>query len=265
MEPIKRSILRGIIRTGRQLARTNKVLFIPNSANNETTFDIGTYSFTTSAHDDLVAQFPAASKGCRRIQSSYYTGATLVNMAFEQFRAHKDASPSEAQELVDDAFGMLKLINQKACHLDAQTVSGAVTNGIRVDAHSILVPAQDQGEPTSGYFIRIENQSDKDMQITARHWVMQQGDSSQTLVAKGTPGVEGLKPRIRPGDCFQYLSCVDEVRSEAYLSGAFSVTDSAGESFQASVAPFRLMSTSSEVDVPLGSSDGERAMETSTD
>lgn len=83
------------------------------------------------------------------------------------------------------------------------------------------------------------------MQLTGRHWIIEDGQGMLTEVPKGTRGVVGCTPIIKPGTCFQYYSGTDLERAPGLMHGSFQMAVLSDdqqrtlESFDAKIAPFQ--------------------------
>ncbi|MBV8972089.1 MAG: Co2+/Mg2+ efflux protein ApaG [Sphingomonadaceae bacterium] len=67
----------------------------------------------------------------------------------------------------------------------------------------------EQSDPDAGawawsYHIRIENGTDDDVQLLARHWIIT--DARGRVEQVRGPGVVGEQPVIAPGEAFDYVS-----------------------------------------------------------
>ncbi|MCB1078255.1 MAG: ApaG domain [Verrucomicrobiae bacterium] len=87
------------------------------------------------------------------------------------------------------------------------------------------------------YFISIENQSDREVTLVGRKWIVRQ-ESGGTLVVEGS-GVVGKTPRLAIGDTFSYNS-YHAVGAHAEVSGGYLFQDDHGNVFAARVPDYHL-------------------------
>ena len=133
-----------------------------------------------------------------------------------------------------------------------------MTNGVRVVVTpSYLADRSDpeglkQGAERSasgrfvfGYRIRISNESDRTVQLLARHWIIVDADGERSEV-KGD-GVVGQQPMLAPGQSFEYSSFCPLSTPWGTMEGSYqfrnaSTTGQPGDSFVASIGRFFLVS-----------------------
>lgn len=120
-------------------------------------------------------------------------------------------------------------------------MSSAVTQGIRVEVKSEFRP--DRSTPAAGrflftYTVRITNDGPRAAQLVWRHWLITNAHGEQEEV-RGE-GVVGQKPRLTPGETFEYTSfCVLKTPFGA-MRGSYRMVREDGSEFEAAVAPFTL-------------------------
>ena len=119
--------------------------------------------------------------------------------------------------------------------------SEVVTRAIRVTVVSRFVP--EHSEPGEGkwffaYRIRIDNESDRVVQLISRHWIITDANGSIEEV-KGS-GVVGEQPSIEPGDSFEYTSFCPLATPFGTMEGTYQMVTADGERFDARIAPFEL-------------------------
>ena len=130
--------------------------------------------------------------------------------------------------------------------LDARG-STATTRAIRVDVAPRFLPEQ-SGEHESwkgrrwlfAYRIRITNQGDDPVQLISRHWLIVDADGEQHHV-RGE-GVIGQQPTIAPTHAFEYESYCPLETAWGTMEGEFLMRTSSGDTFEARVARFYLVS-----------------------
>ena len=119
----------------------------------------------------------------------------------------------------------------------------AVTRGIAVRvAVSYLA---EQSDPASGrwfwsYHVRIENGSDRAVQLLSRAWTIVDGRGTVHEVVG--EGVVGEMPLIAPGASFDYVSGCPLDTPDGSMRGAYRMVDENGESFDIVIPKFQLLS-----------------------
>jgi ApaG protein len=121
--------------------------------------------------------------------------------------------------------------------------SDAVTGGVRVRALPSYMA--DQSEPAHrrflfAYRITIENNSDKTVQLLARHWVIIDANGRREDVEG--PGVVGATPTLAPGESHTYSSFCPLETPWGTMEGEFQMRDEHGSLFEARIARFVLTS-----------------------
>ncbi len=128
----------------------------------------------------------------------------------------------------------------------AEPVSTAVTDGIlvRVQSHYLA----DQSSPRDdrfvfAYTITISNEGQTPAQLRTRHWIIT--DARGEIEEVRGDGVVGEQPRLAPGQSFQYTSgCVLET-AIGTMHGTYRMWRDDGSYFDATIAPFSLVSPTS--------------------
>lgn len=119
----------------------------------------------------------------------------------------------------------------------------AVTRGITVRvAVSYLA---EQSDPTSdrwfwSYHVRIENGSDKTVQLLSRAWTITDGRGAVHEVIG--EGVVGEMPVIAPGASFDYVSGCPLDTPEGEMKGHYRLVDEHGTAFDVAIPNFVLTS-----------------------
>ena len=121
--------------------------------------------------------------------------------------------------------------------------SDTVTDGVRVRTEPSYMA--DQSEPAHrrflfAYRITIENNSDKTVQLQARHWIIIDANGRREDVEG--PGVVGETPTLAPGESHTYSSFCPLETPWGTMEGAFQMRDDRGALFDARVARFVLTS-----------------------
>lgn len=120
----------------------------------------------------------------------------------------------------------------------------ATTRGISVRvAVSYL---EEQSDPTSSrwfwsYHVRIENGSDRAVQLLSRSWTVIDGHG--TIHEVHGEGVVGEMPLIAPGGSFDYVSGWPLTTSSGFMSGSYHVVDEAGSAFDIAIPRVHLLSS----------------------
>ena len=114
-------------------------------------------------------------------------------------------------------------------------------DGVQVEVENVVymptLPSSANKPYPFVYFITIHNQSDQEIQILGRKWVVDEDDSG-SLIVEGD-GVVGETPIIPPGDSFSYNS-YHVIAKDAEVHGAFYGKTSAGEVFSVIIPAFHL-------------------------
>ncbi|HEX4953208.1 MAG TPA: Co2+/Mg2+ efflux protein ApaG [Thermoanaerobaculia bacterium] len=123
----------------------------------------------------------------------------------------------------------------------ANNSSEAITRGIRVEARSLYVPERSSARDDYYFFayrVRISNLGEEAARLVAREWVITDGNGQVQRVVG--PGVVGEQPLLTPGASFEYTSYCPLPTPVGSMEGAYRMVSAAGETFDASIAPFGL-------------------------
>lgn len=118
----------------------------------------------------------------------------------------------------------------------------AVTRGIAVRvAVSFLA---EQSDPSSNrwfwsYHVRIENGSERAVQLLSRSWKIVDGHGSVHEVLG--EGVVGEMPLIAPGASFDYVSGCPLDTPGGAMSGSYRMVDEDGDAFDVAIPRFQLL------------------------
>jgi ApaG protein len=135
--------------------------------------------------------------------------------------------------------------------------------GVSVDALAMLFPnvaatrgvivrvavsfLAEQSDPASdrwfwSYHVRIENGSDRSIQLLSRSWRIVDGRG--TVHEVQGEGVVGEMPLISPGGSFDYVSGCPLDTPSGSMSGSYRMVDEDGSSFDVTIPNFLLQSPS---------------------
>lgn len=125
--------------------------------------------------------------------------------------------------------------------MDALFTHAADTYGVGVRV-SVSYLA-DQSEPGRGrwfwaYHIRIENGSDRTIQLLTRHWIITDGRGARHSVEG--EGVVGEQPVIAPGASYDYVSGCPLSTPTGAMQGSYRMVDDEGRTFDVAIPKFAL-------------------------
>ncbi len=123
----------------------------------------------------------------------------------------------------------------------------ATTDGVTVRVAVSYLP--EQSEPRRGrwfwaYHIRIENDSDRTVQLLTRHWVITDGRGACHSVEG--EGVVGEQPLIAPGASFDYVSGCPLQTPTGAMQGSYRLIGDDGVQFDAAIPKFSLFAPAVE-------------------
>ncbi len=123
----------------------------------------------------------------------------------------------------------------------------ATTDGVTVRVAVSYLP--EQSEPRRGrwfwaYHIRIENDSDRTVQLLTRHWVITDGRGARHSVEG--EGVVGEQPLISPGASFDYVSGCPLQTPTGAMQGSYRLIGDDGVQFDAAIPKFSLFAPAVE-------------------
>ncbi|GAA0670195.1 ApaG protein [Sphingomonas insulae] len=115
------------------------------------------------------------------------------------------------------------------------------TDGVTVRVAVSYLP--EQSEPRRGrwfwaYHIRIENESERAVQLLTRHWVITDGRGARHSVEG--EGVVGEQPLIAPGSSFDYVSGCPLQTPTGAMEGSYRLIGEDGAHFDAAIPKFGL-------------------------
>jgi len=117
----------------------------------------------------------------------------------------------------------------------------AVTEGITVRIAVNFLPEQSQsglGKWFWLYHVRIENGSDRTVQLMARHWRITDGRGIVSLV--DGMGVVGEQPVLAPGQSHDYVSGCPLTTPTGSMEGHYLFREAAGDLFEVAIPFFPL-------------------------
>ncbi len=120
----------------------------------------------------------------------------------------------------------------------------AVTRGIAVRVAASYLA--EQSDPASdrwfwSYHVRIENGSDKAVQLLSRAWTILDGRGTVHEVIG--EGVVGEMPLIAPGSSFDYVSGCPLDTPSGSMRGTYRMVDEDGTAFDVEIPHFTLLSS----------------------
>jgi ApaG protein len=117
----------------------------------------------------------------------------------------------------------------------------AVTRSINVTVSPVYIDGQSNPvlrRFVFGYFIRIVNEGEDEVQLLRRHWIIR--DAHERIQEVEGAGVIGQQPVIKAGEAHEYSSyCVLET-FEGNMEGTYMMQRSNGERFKVNIPRFFL-------------------------
>lgn len=123
-----------------------------------------------------------------------------------------------------------------------KAMSEALTDGIRIRVHPRYLP--EHSNPISsrwlfGYQVAISNEGTEPVRLVTRHWIITDA-FGETEEVEGV-GVVGETPVIEPGETYRYASFCPLKTPFGSMHGSYGMVRPSGESFQATVETFNLV------------------------
>lgn len=120
-------------------------------------------------------------------------------------------------------------------------VYSEITRDIRVEVEPAFVP--EHSAPADQYFffsyrVRITNQGEKPAQLVRRHWTITDGKGKIHQV--DGEGVVGQKPKLEPGETFEYSSFCPLPTPTGNMRGNYRMLSDGGEEFAIRIPLFFL-------------------------
>ena len=115
-------------------------------------------------------------------------------------------------------------------------------NSVKITVKPNYVP--ERSNPVRSYYffsyhITILNRGDKQVQLLSRYWHITDGQGNTEDIHG--PGVIGEKPKLFPGEIFEYTSFCPLPTPMGFMAGSFQMIDDSGNEFDAIIKPFRLV------------------------
>ncbi len=117
----------------------------------------------------------------------------------------------------------------------------ATTDTIKVIVRPLYLDGQTDvmsGRFVFGYFVRIENEGVREVQLLRRHWIISDGRGKVEEVEG--EGVVGEQPIIPPGDAHEYNSYCVLNTFEGSMEGTYLMQRENGERFKVIIPRFNL-------------------------
>ncbi len=112
---------------------------------------------------------------------------------------------------------------------------------VRVQPHFAAEHSDpDRGRWAWTYHVRIENGTDRAVQLLDRHWIITDGTGRRTEVEG--PGVVGEQPVIAPGESFDYVSGCPLPTPWGRMEGSYGMVAADGSRFRVAIPAFDLVS-----------------------
>lgn len=116
-----------------------------------------------------------------------------------------------------------------------------IAENITISVHSYFIEERVEGEERLylfGYDIKIENNSDYQIQLLRRHWIITNSDGVQSEVEG--EGVIGQQPIISSGSSFEYSSGSPIETPVGTMHGDYTMLVDGESKVKVTIAPFRL-------------------------
>jgi len=115
------------------------------------------------------------------------------------------------------------------------------TQGIRISVRPLYLEVQSQPilrRYVFAYFIRIENVSQRTVQLLTRHWYIHDSIGEDSEVAGD--GVVGEQPTLHPGDVHEYQSFCILKSPNGHMEGSYQFVRTDSSTFDATIPRFLL-------------------------
>ncbi|MBS1494074.1 MAG: Co2+/Mg2+ efflux protein ApaG [Bacteroidetes bacterium] len=121
--------------------------------------------------------------------------------------------------------------------------SDTTTEGIRIEVTPEFIPERSEPDKKLFFFIyniRITNNSEENLQLLSRYWLIINADGDENEV-KGE-GVVGQFPYLKPGQNFEYSSFTPLDTEWGTMEGHYTFEKDNGEKIDAKIGRFYLTS-----------------------
>jgi len=135
--------------------------------------------------------------------------------------------------------------------VDQSPNSSTLSRGVRVEAAAQYLPAESDPERRRHlyvYRIRVLNDTDEAVRLVRRHWVILDAHNNREEVVG--EGVVGKKPRLGPGEMFEYKSYCPLRTEWGTMEGEYTFHTDDGGSFEAEIGRFFLVPSVDNALVP---------------
>lgn len=156
--------------------------------------------------------------------ASVISAAALRRAVQREFRAGGGVAG------LDGAFSHLATINRliAASRSSSSTVTKPSAGiEVKVDVHTSFLPGRmsmsemlDSKHFPFIYRVRIANIGESTVQVVGRHWRFSDGSGGTIEVPRGSPGVVGEAPVLRPASAFEYMSGTGIGTHSGVMSGS---------------------------------------------
>ncbi len=89
------------------------------------------------------------------------------------------------------------------------------------------------------YTVTMHNESDEEVQLLSRHWIITNGDDLKVQEVQGD-GVIGVQPKIKPNERYSYTSGSIMHSSVGTMHGRYHMINSQQQAFEVEIKAFTL-------------------------
>lgn len=117
-----------------------------------------------------------------------------------------------------------------------------MNNAIEIQVKTNYIEDQskpDEGQYVYAYTIRIENQSESNVQLLSRKWTIT--DAKEQIQRVEGIGVVGEQPVIPPGESYTYTSGAVISTATGTMCGSYTMQNAEGDQFEADIPTFALV------------------------
>ncbi|CAL8471822.1 g11364 [Coccomyxa elongata] len=165
-------------------------------------------------------------------KSGSFRKGELKHCIRSNFEASSAATPERLPELLDLGFDALRVLAEQ--YVLESCSAQATTNGVHVEITTACIGSKipldlietPTARPVWTYRVRIENVGDRKVQLLGRQWLIRTSEGHQhAVVPRGSTGVVGCTPILKPGECFQYYSATDLSTPNGTMKGSFQMVE----------------------------------------